>query len=754
MGSTPYDACYLALLALAEEFRTMNPPNIRNCIQCLCAIFNLKQQPPKIEARTHLQLGNILLQHTKNTDLAQSHLEKAISGFDDVKFEAASVLADLYEKKNQMHMAKSMVGKAVEISQQSPFWHCRLLFQLAHFHASEKEYAAACGVLGVGAEFAHISGAQYTRILFLLSKGMLLMIDRKLQEVHQVLTLAGQLVEAWQGSTAQKEALKGRVCATADEGAAKIFPEELAKIIEDGDYSADQVFNADETGLLEKMPNRTSQRMKKLQVDIKQVKIESPTLLLCSNASGDRMLKPLLINKSLRPRALKDKDLKQLPVHWMANPKSWMTTAIFLDWFNNCFVSEVEAYMKEKSLDFKVLLIVDSAASHPQLEHPNVQLVFLPPNTTSLIQPLDQGIIATFKKYYIKTTSITVDGVVGLEGDNDEEEKSTPLTGKLIQEGLQLCSKLENHFLINDPNSERASKLQHELQNCMSGYRELYQKNKRILVKSVKPCLKQLQQGIQTITSLHADEEVIPTNPGDMFQWMPKEHMCVLVYLVTVLHSMQAGYMDKAQKYTDKALMQIEKLKMIDSHPILHSFQLLLLEHIAMCRLVMGNKTLAIQEASHALQICKQEPRLFVRHRPQINALLGLYAMSMNCMEAAEAQFGIVVRSNATSELRILASLNLAIVYLRSKRDHELVELLSRLNPETLPLVSHSLRAAAYYVHGLNAFFQARYNDAKRYLRETLKMANAEDLNRLTSCSLVLLGHIFFSLGNSRVSSK
>jgi len=31
-------------------------------------------------------------------------------------------------------------------------------------------------------------------------------------------------------------------------------------------------------------------------------------------------------------------------------------------------------------------------------------------------------------------------------------------------------------------------------------------------------------------------------------------------------------------------------------------------------------------------------------------------------------------------------------------------------------------------------------------------MANAEDLNRLTSCSLVLLGHIFLSLGNSQVS--
>lgn len=32
-------------------------------------------------------------------------------------------------------------------------------------------------------------------------------------------------------------------------------------------------------------------------------------------------------------------------------------------------------------------------------------------------------------------------------------------------------------------------------------------------------------------------------------------------------------------------------------------------------------------------------------------------------------------------------------------------------------------------------------------------MSNAEDLNRLTACSLVLLGHIFYVLGNHRVRS-
>lgn len=53
-------------------------------------------------------------------------------------------------------------------------------------------------------------------------------------------------------------------------------------------------------------------------------------------------------------------------------------------------------------------------------------------------------------------------------------------------------------------------------------------------VKSVKPCLKQLQQCIQTISTLH-DDEILPSNPADLFHWLPKEHMCVLVYLVMSL---------------------------------------------------------------------------------------------------------------------------------------------------------------------------------------------------------------------------
>lgn len=63
-------------------------------------------------------------------------------------------------------------------------------------------------MLNIGAEYANISGAHYTRILFLLSRGMMLMIDKRINEVHPVLTLAGQLVESWQGNVHLKEALK------------------------------------------------------------------------------------------------------------------------------------------------------------------------------------------------------------------------------------------------------------------------------------------------------------------------------------------------------------------------------------------------------------------------------------------------------------------------------------------------------------------------------------------------------------------
>lgn len=213
----------------------------------------------------------------------------------------------------------------------------------------------------------------------------------------------------WMTGFLQRHALhnikiKGEI-ASADEPAAKEFPAKLAKIIEDGNYTPDQVWNADETGLFwKRMPSRTYVAKTQKTASGFKVAKDRVTFLFCSNASGNRMLKPLLVNRALKPRSMKGVNMDSLPVHWAANKKAWVTTELFTEWFLKYFVPEVRRYMSDKGLDFKVLLIIDNAPGHPHLEHPNVQFCFLPPNTTSLIQPLDQGIIATFKTYYVKQT--------------------------------------------------------------------------------------------------------------------------------------------------------------------------------------------------------------------------------------------------------------------------------------------------------------------------------------------------------------
>ena len=58
--------------------------------------------------------------------------------------------------------------------------------------------------------------------------------------------------------------------------------------------------------------------------------------------------------------------------------------------------TRVKEYLEKEGLPLKVLLITDNASGLPQsisIEDENVQLVFLPPNTTLLLQPLDQFII-------------------------------------------------------------------------------------------------------------------------------------------------------------------------------------------------------------------------------------------------------------------------------------------------------------------------------------------------------------------------
>lgn len=137
--------------------------------------------------------------------------------------------------------------------------------------------------------------------------------------------------------------------ASADEEAVRTFPATLASLIADENYSLEQVFNVDETGLFwKRMPDRTYiSREEKTASGFKATK-DRLTLLLGSNAAGNCRIKPLLVYHSENPRALKRVNKSSLPVIWKSNRKAWVTRQIFQDWFVDCFIPEVKTFCEEK----------------------------------------------------------------------------------------------------------------------------------------------------------------------------------------------------------------------------------------------------------------------------------------------------------------------------------------------------------------------------------------------------------------------
>jgi hypothetical protein len=157
------------------------------------------------------------------------------------------------------------------------------------------------------------------------------------------------------------------------------------------------VFNVDETGLFwKRKPSRSYTAKEEKSMPGYKAAKDRLTLLLGANAASDCKLKPLLVYRAENPRALKCLVKGTLPVIWISNSKACVTATIFEDWFSHHSAPEVKTYCADNNLPFKALLILDNAPSHPpilQHHHPNTEIVFLPPNTTALLQPMDQGVI-------------------------------------------------------------------------------------------------------------------------------------------------------------------------------------------------------------------------------------------------------------------------------------------------------------------------------------------------------------------------
>ena len=116
--------------------------------------------------------------------------------------------------------------------------------------------------------------------------------------------------------------------------------------------------------------------------------------MLCANVLGENE-KALVIWKYKNSCCFKKMPHNQLPVHYYANKNAWVTSGLFEDW-----VKKLDR--KIRCQKHKILLFMDSASSHAHLNLKNIKLQFFPANTTSKLQPMDQGIIQATKLKYHK----------------------------------------------------------------------------------------------------------------------------------------------------------------------------------------------------------------------------------------------------------------------------------------------------------------------------------------------------------------
>uniref|UniRef100_H3BBU1 HTH CENPB-type domain-containing protein n=1 Tax=Latimeria chalumnae TaxID=7897 RepID=H3BBU1_LATCH len=158
------------------------------------------------------------------------------------------------------------------------------------------------------------------------------------------------------------------------------------------DYSPDDIYNFDETGLFYKLgPSGT---LATAPVAGHKKSKERITVALFCNASGTDLRKPIVIARAKRPRCFGKTFQPTLYTEYFSNAKAWMTLVIF---------QEIIRFDCDLRLQGRhCILLLDNASSHAVtgLQLTNLKLHFLPPCTTSSIQPLDAGIIKAFKAHY------------------------------------------------------------------------------------------------------------------------------------------------------------------------------------------------------------------------------------------------------------------------------------------------------------------------------------------------------------------
>ena len=166
-------------------------------------------------------------------------------------------------------------------------------------------------------------------------------------------------------------------------------------------FDYDDIYSMDETALFWKM-SPDDVLVGGGKTGSKSVKAQFTVMLAC-NATGSQKLPPWVIGKARNPRCLEHSGvyMENFPIIWRYNGKALMTGILF---------EEYVRWFDRQMTGRNVCLLVDELSAHVAGKEllswdlpeslANIKLVLFPTNTPSVHQPLDQGIIRSWKAHY------------------------------------------------------------------------------------------------------------------------------------------------------------------------------------------------------------------------------------------------------------------------------------------------------------------------------------------------------------------